>query len=419
MKKKIYELWEEIFNDYDILNEIKSNGFFEITADQIRPYKEPRLMAKFDYYKQLPKIFKENNLGILPVSNGKYIIGNFNLFESLKKSSYENVIINEVSLPDFIETIDPDNIYSESNALNVAFLSGMFDDVFGEKMYETIQGKMRVKSFEFLINKNKVKVNGAAIEIDGGYESMTKVVLVEAKNSMPNDFVIRQLYYPYRYWHDKIVKEVIPVFFTYENGVYTFFIYKFSDLYDYNSLELIDVKRYIVSNAISENIKKNIFKNINLIDELSQKDIPLPQADSFSKVIASIDLFSNGICNANELSNELGFDVRQGKYYIDALRYLGIVEKSSTFGEYNLSVYGSKLTNYDVKERNKELISCIIKHKPFYDTYKYYNDNGTIPDKSYIMDIIKKYIPNMAFETVNRRASTIKSWIQWIIGAQV
>lgn len=156
-----------------------------------------------------------------------------------------------------------------------------------------------------------------------------------------------------------------------------------------------------------------------MIDELSQKDIPLPQADSFSKVIASIDLFSNGICNANDLSNELGFDVRQGKYYIDALRYLGIVEKSSTFGEYNLSVYGSMLTNYDVKGRNKELISCIIKHKPFYDTYKYYNDNGTIPDKSYIMDIIKKYIPNMAFETVNRRASTIKSWIQWIIGAQV
>lgn len=172
-------------------------------------------------------------------------------------------------------------------------------------MYETIQGKVRVKSFEFLINKNKVKVNGAAIEIDGGYESMTKVVLVEAKNSMPNDFVIRQLYYPYRYWHDKIVKEVIPVFFTYENGVYTFFIYKFSDLYNYNSLELIDVKRYIVSNAISENIKKNIFKNINLIDELSQKDIPLPQADSFSKVIAIIGLFSKGICNANDLSNEL------------------------------------------------------------------------------------------------------------------
>lgn len=141
LKKKIYELWEEIFNDYDVLNEIKNNGFFEITADQIRPYKEPRLMAKFDYYKQLPKIFKENNLGILPVSNGKYIIGNFNLFESLKKSSYENVIINEVSLPDFIETIDPDNIYSESNALNVAFLSGMFDDVFGKKCMRQFKGK--------------------------------------------------------------------------------------------------------------------------------------------------------------------------------------------------------------------------------------------------------------------------------------
>ena len=44
-------------------------------------------MAKFDYSKQLPQIFKDNGLGILPIKNGEYIIGKFNLFEKISKAS--------------------------------------------------------------------------------------------------------------------------------------------------------------------------------------------------------------------------------------------------------------------------------------------------------------------------------------------
>lgn len=150
MKKTVAQLWEEIFTDYNILNEIKENGYFKITADQIRVYKEPRLMAKFDFSKQLPKVFKENDLGILPIRNGEYVIGKFNLFETIKNTKYEEINIKKVELPSFIETIDPDNIYSESNALNVASLSGMFKDAFGEELYETIQGKMRTNTFDLL-----------------------------------------------------------------------------------------------------------------------------------------------------------------------------------------------------------------------------------------------------------------------------
>lgn len=54
-----------------------------------------------------------------------------------------------MSIPDYIETIDPDNIYSESNALDVALLSGMINDIVGEEVVETIQGKMRATGFNF------------------------------------------------------------------------------------------------------------------------------------------------------------------------------------------------------------------------------------------------------------------------------
>lgn len=423
MKKTVAQLWEDIFNDFDVLEEIEANGFFRITADQIRVYKEPRLMAKFDFSRQLPKIFKDNQLGILPIKNGEYVIGKFNLFERLSNTNYENVEIKKVVLPSFIETIDPDNIYSESNALMVANLSGMFEDTFGEVLYETIQGKMRTNTFNFNIYssdiENNIEVNGAAIEIDGGYESESNVILVEAKNSMPEDFVIRQLYYPYRHWSSRVMKNIIPVFFVYDNGVYNLFIYEFENLYNYNSLKLIDIKRYMLSNESSDIIKRKLFEKIKLNDELPQSEVPLPQADSFSKVIGTLELFNNGLTTASEVAEELEFDNRQGKYYIDALRYLGLVDKDDNFGRYKLSPSGFVLLNYDVKSRNKELIAFILKHKPYYDVYKYYLENNELPNKQYVKDIIRKYIPDMAEETINRRASTIRGWIQWIIGAQI
>ena len=119
VKKTVAELWEEIFLDFDVINNINKDGYFRITADNIRKYKEPRLMTKFDYSKQLPKIFKENKLGILPIKNGEYIIGKYNLFKNISNTKYETIIPSKKQMPSYIETIDPDNIYSESNALKM------------------------------------------------------------------------------------------------------------------------------------------------------------------------------------------------------------------------------------------------------------------------------------------------------------
>ncbi|MBQ3566120.1 MAG: transcriptional regulator, partial [Oscillospiraceae bacterium] len=46
-----------MFDKYDILNRIDMNGSFRISAAQIREYREPRLMAKFDHTVNLPGIF--------------------------------------------------------------------------------------------------------------------------------------------------------------------------------------------------------------------------------------------------------------------------------------------------------------------------------------------------------------------------
>ena len=68
VKSQNDKAWEALFKKYDILQQIESDGKFIISASQIKEYREPRLMAKFDHNINLPQIFAKNNLAILPIS---------------------------------------------------------------------------------------------------------------------------------------------------------------------------------------------------------------------------------------------------------------------------------------------------------------------------------------------------------------
>ena len=49
------EAWKEIIKKYDIINRINENGIFHIKASEIKEFKEPRLMAKWDCTSALPE----------------------------------------------------------------------------------------------------------------------------------------------------------------------------------------------------------------------------------------------------------------------------------------------------------------------------------------------------------------------------
>ena len=53
----IDDKWKLLFDRYDIEKKVSESGPFYITADQIREYKEPRLMTKFDTRESLPSVF--------------------------------------------------------------------------------------------------------------------------------------------------------------------------------------------------------------------------------------------------------------------------------------------------------------------------------------------------------------------------
>lgn len=69
--------WEALFQKFNILERLREQGYFVITAAQINTERESRLMAKFDQISALPEIFRDNRLSILPISRSQYIIGHF------------------------------------------------------------------------------------------------------------------------------------------------------------------------------------------------------------------------------------------------------------------------------------------------------------------------------------------------------
>ena len=242
VKSKNDVAWEKLFAKYDILNEVKVSGLYEISAKKINEFREARLMTKFDHSSNLPTIFEQNNLSILPISRGSYLIGCFEIFHKFNEGEAS---IQQVILPTDLESINVGNIGSEATAINCAYASNILQYFSEEEhLIPTVSGRMSSSQFEFYVNHKiftqpfLINVNISQIEIDGGYEGNNSLILIEAKNYISDDFLIRQLYYPFRLWQNKVSKPVRPVFLTYTNGVFDLREYQFNQI---NNLSLIHI----------------------------------------------------------------------------------------------------------------------------------------------------------------------------------
>jgi hypothetical protein len=412
--------WETLFETHKILEEVARNGCFEIEAAQINKQRESRLMAKFDHSVNLPDIFRENHLSILPISRSKYVIGKFDTHFEVKYDSEIEVITFE--FPPGIESIDYTNLYSESSAVHCAFNIGIIDDLFGEKTAYTVSGRMSTESFDFnIINSlaNKpysIKVKNSQCEIDAGFESDNYFVLIEAKNYAIDDFLIRQLYYPYRLWSKKITKKVIPVLMTYSNDIFSFFIYEFSNDEDYNSLKLREQKNYTIApEEIQSRDVDRIFNNIQVIAE---PDVPLPQADKFERVVDLLSLLLERDLTKDDITENYEFDRRQTDYYTNAGLYIGLIEnyKDSLTQKVTvrLTSEGRSILHKKPKLKYLDLINKFLEKKVYYLVFQLTLKQGDIPRKDAICKIILENRPDINDTTIKRRYYTVQGWISWI-----
>ncbi len=420
-KTKNDEAWESLFEKYKILEEIEEHNLYNIEAKKIKEFREPRLMAKIDYKSQLPNIFSENDLAILPISKGGYMISKFNIFKDFEQGS--NSDITKYNFPSYLESIDYNDITSESAALNCAYISGITQDfVEDEHLKLTVSGRMKSDSFSFDINGStpnfNMSVSNAQIEIDGGYEGEKFLSIIEAKNSISQDFLIRQLYYPYRLWSNKINKKIKTIFLTYSNGIFHFREYEFKEPNHYNSLELIKDKRYQIQDdslCINMEFIQNTLNNVKITED---PNIPFPQADSFERVINLCELLNEYGCLKKEaIVNNYDFVERQSDYYTNAGIYLGLIDKREGETVYSLTKIGKQLFQVSIIKRQAMFIESILSHRVFNKTLTLYLNKDSTPNKQEIVSIMKEsnLYKVRTEKTFQRRASTILSWIEWIL----
>lgn len=402
MASKFHRAWEQIFEakNFDL-----SADLHFITAKEIKDItgEEPRLMAKSDSRKDLPAVIRDNGYFLLPVNNGKYAIVRGEGFHDI-----ENTVepIQFTSRIRFNLSTAMRNT-SEMQYLDYCFASGLIEDVIGRGiLYSSIRGRERSGTFSFTVNKTHITVDGAQIEVDLGLEGEDCIVLLEAKARNMQDFIIRQLYYPYRRFNNLLDnKTIIPVFFTYEssNNTYNFWIYEFTNLTDYNSLRFIKTLSYKI--VTKDEIALNDIEPV----DIEYRDI-IPQANDLDKVMELVFKVSEGLNNAEKIADYFEFDKRQSSYYREAAEALGLVQRESI--TYRLTKAGEHLVSLETQDRNIYFAQVLANFRLIrsgLDMLK----AGKVFKRKDLESLIAKH-SNLSGSTIPRRAHSLMTWYKWI-----
>lgn len=419
------EAWEAIFSDLDIRNELHNNGYASISAEKIKEVtrnndvgqQEPRIITKFDAREHRAKILQDHDCTILATSNGQYSIlkgDGYHDAEDISDIQRFNakIIENLKTLP---------SIYtSESQVIDAAKASGLLENFLEEEYLElTIRGRLRSGIFDFNFDSYGVNVNGVQIEVDAGYEG-SRIYLLEAKMGTRDNFITRQLYYPYRMWDIRIAgKEIVPIFISYSDKTFYIYQYAFSDKNQYNSIELVKSGAFVLEDlsAVTTTSELKKYKEIEYLKNVSplpnEHNVPFPQADDVRKIIDTIFAVANGFQTTKTIASYYEFDERQSGYYGNAAKYLGLLESEN--GLFKLSEKGDRYISSTKEDRRLMMVREMMNSPTVNALYKETINTGEIPDLIHIAQTILNHREELNRTTASRRARTMKKWLEWLM----
>ncbi|WP_288791939.1 type II restriction enzyme [uncultured Corynebacterium sp.] len=438
-ESKTNTAWKALLEKYPIEETVETEGLYDITAAAIKEFREPRLMTKFDTSESVAAPLKERKLNVLPTSRSSYVIGRFNLYQEFPGSSHRTP--TAIPLPE-LETLRIDNLTSESNAINALVVSGALNDFLGEEqgaLIETFNGRMGTGKFDFRVNLHsptalgesspleqalnkqvRINVNKAQLEIDGGFESPSSVVIMEAKNVINDDFNVRQLYFPYRLYKSRVHKPIRLVFSQFTNLTYHLYEYTFTDPENFSSIKLLNRKSYSFEDqGITVEDLRSVVRGtlVTTYDTHGSSDIPFIQADRFDRVLSLIEFLSNQPdyeATSSEVTDFMGLVTRQTAYYIAAARYLGVVDRIGS-GKYVLNEQGTAILNLGYKQRQLAYVRLLSQHHIFNRLLQTALTSGCVPSIDVITDEMRQHNICIEESTINRRAQSVASWIGWVL----
>jgi hypothetical protein len=391
------EKWSEIINKAN-LDVDKSLNY--ITAQKIKEIsgEEPRLMAKRDSLNELPALFKNYNIIILPVSRREYVLvrgkGFYTIEEVSKNKSihYSEIQINK-------------SIKSESYFLDYAFSWGMMSRIsnYNYTLYSINRGR-RTTSFKFTLNKNEIIVDRAQIEVDEQYENEKEILIFEAKIRALKSFNTRQLYYPFRDLLGK--KDVRAFFFTIDinNSIFNFWEYTFDPLNNFEAIKLVNFYSFKL------NIKK---KSKNIVNVTSKPEkINIPQADDIEEIFLIVDKVNHSFNDSIKISDALKFVRRQSSYYIHAGELLGIIKLNEN--KYEVTSLGEEYLKLNTKERKNFICKLILEFPIINEIFYSVISNKIKEFKKDDIIILINGKSDLHSSSILRRTRTIISWFLWI-----
>ena len=406
--------WKKLFNHFQIATHLQSQGIYRISAANINRIgkREPRLMTKFDSRKSRPRTLSDQQVTILPVTNGEYVL--------LSGDGYCTI-----PLPANIERYDPtrmaelqtlswrEGLHSEPQVIDTLYgVSALRSFVGDDSLALTIRGKLRSHPFTFAFNTThglkQLHVDGAQIEVDSGYEGKC-VVIIEAKFGWVEDLIIRQLYYPYRHFLEAgVTKTLRLAFLLYSNKVFSIYEVAFEDQNYYQSARIVRQKHY----TFEEVKRPPTFADVvaSKIHKRLPSSVPFPQADDASKILDVVELLSSNPMSKSEIAEYFEVDPRQGDYYGNAAAWLGFAQKSA--GLFNLTPRGRELATLNRSDRLTRLAEEITAMPIFFEAARQQIRGSTMSLKE-IATLIEKRT-NLKGSTPPRRASTVRSWIDWL-----
>ena len=253
MHKDTIECWDLIFDELKICDHDFKNPLY-IAHNKIKDIvsklshiknnkKEIRILGYITKREHKPKIFRENNLFLLPASNASWVMikgdGYFDPKYLIDKKP--KIIPNNIQL----DTLTGD---SEARFIHEAVAKGIIQDFTKtEKLIFTLSGRKRVNpEFKYNAYGYELICKGAQIEIDSGYESENDVILIEAKSGEVGSEIIRQLFFPYKFVSNITNKNIRNIFFVLSNDKQSvsLFEYVFEDCMIYESIKLVNSEKY-------------------------------------------------------------------------------------------------------------------------------------------------------------------------------
>lgn len=424
-KGKLNRIWNALDEQYRIVETAAKENYCFISYDDIHDAGdyEPRLITHFNERRQMPQLFTDNGLSILPKGKG-YVIGSFDPFVDIDDDR-DTMEVHRYSIPPGIESFN--HVTNEQMGIHRAEACGIIKDFIGEEgLTPTVCGRHGAGDWTYAIKSKgqmlSLNSENPQIEVDGGYESAESLVLIEAKNRIVDQFCLRQLYFPFRAWGGRVDKPVRTLLLAISGPEYYIYEYEFPDPDVFHGERIRAIHYAPDSQRISTGELHNAWKNA-VVTESNDKGIPFPQANNIETTMNIIAQIAAGN-EAGEtvdnyyLADLCGFNNRQGRYYGDAAAYLGFARPimSTPRKSYIITERGEKYLRSDARAQKLEFFKALVEHSVFHTAYGLYLEYNSIPSEKYVARLIHDNWADLCEETCKRRAQTVIGWIKWAEG---